>query len=60
MMHWNWTKRECREGWDKRAKITMKKKCLQVEREPHPDWQSVMVSDGEPAQDIKKESGKLV
>ena len=27
----------------------MKKKKVQVEREPHPDWQSTVVRDGEPA-----------
>ena len=46
--------KEHKEGWDKRARITMKEKMSSGrEREPHPKWQSVMVRVGESAQDKK-------
>ena len=39
------------EGRDKRERHRQRKKSSQQERGPHPDWQSAMVSGGEPVQD---------
>ena len=46
-----------RHGRTGRRQETQQKKALQVEREPHPDWQSVVVKVREPGQDNKINSG---
>ena len=50
--HLNWTNREGSEGWDKMARITTEKSCS-GRQSAAPDWQSIMVSEREPALDKK-------
>ena len=46
---WSGVSRGGEEGWDKRVR-SQQEKSSQQERGPHPDWQSTLVSSGEPAQ----------
>ena len=49
---WSGLSRGGEEGRDKRVRSQREKNVLQEERGlPHPDWQSAMLSGGEPAQD---------